>query len=72
MPGMTWFEFTSTHRGEDTQMRIIRLVGPAAVLLLASSLAGCGDTWQGVKKDTGENLEATGQAIERAGEKIKD
>jgi predicted small secreted protein len=53
-------------------MAIIRLVGPAAALLFALSLAGCGDTWQGVKKDTGENLEATGQAIERAGQKIRD
>jgi predicted small secreted protein len=43
-----------------------------AILLAALALAGCGDTWQGVKKDTGENIEATGEAIEKAGEKIKE
>lgn len=42
-----------------------------SVLSLALALGGCGDTWSGVKKDTGENLEKTGSAIERAGEKIK-
>jgi predicted small secreted protein len=35
-------------------------------------LAGCGDTWSGLKKDTGENMEATGKAIEKAGEKVKN
>jgi len=39
--------------------------------VFAASLAGCGDTWHGVKKDTGENLEKSGRAIERAGEKVK-
>ena len=43
---------------------------PAA--LLALTLAGCGDTWHGVKKDTSENLERAGQAIEEAGKKIKE
>ncbi len=35
-------------------------------------LTGCGDTWQGLKKDTGENLEAAGEAVEKAGKKIKE
>jgi hypothetical protein len=38
--------------------------------LLLGGLAACGDTWQGMKKDTGENMEATGEAIEKAGEKV--
>lgn len=44
-----------------------------SVLLLASllSLAGCGDTWKGVKKDTKENVQAVGKGIEKAGEKIR-
>lgn len=41
-------------------------------LVLPVLLAGCGDTWRGLKKDTGENLEKTGRAIERAGEKVKN
>ncbi len=44
-----------------------------ALLLVAPAfLAGCGDTWRGLKKDTGENLEKTGRAIEKAGEKVKN
>lgn len=39
--------------------------------LLTVTLAACGSTWQGLKQDTGENLEATGQAIEDAGEAVK-
>jgi len=43
----------------------------AAMALLAVALAGCGDTWRGAKKDTGENLQSTGQAIEKAGTAVK-
>lgn len=51
--------------------RTLRLL---SVLLLASPLllAGCGDTWQGVKKDTKENVRAVGKGVEKAGEKIQD
>ncbi len=42
-----------------------------ALGLLTVSLAACGDTWEGVKQDTGDNLEATGEAIEDAGEAVK-
>ena len=42
-----------------------------AALLLLGFLVGCGDTWRGMKQDTGENLEATGDAIENSGEKVK-
>lgn len=44
----------------------------AAALLAPLLLAACGDTWRGLKKDTGENLEKTGQAIEKAGGKVKN
>lgn len=40
-------------------------------LVFVGAMTGCGDTWKGVKKDTGENMEATGKAIEETGEKIK-
>ncbi len=43
-----------------------------STLLLTALLAGCGDTWRGLKKDTGENLEKTGRAIEKAGGKVKN
>lgn len=44
----------------------------ALALSAPALLAGCGDTWRGLKKDTGENLEKTGRAIEKAGEKVKN
>lgn len=50
---------------------IRRLLTPLFVLGFAISLSACGDTWRGVKKDTGENMEKTGNAIENAGEKVK-
>lgn len=43
----------------------------ALFVALALTLAACGDTWRGVKEDTGENLQRSGQAIERAGEKVQ-
>lgn len=51
---------------------IRRLIVSLFVLSFALALGACGDTWRGVKKDTGENLENTGSAIERAGEKVKN
>jgi predicted small secreted protein len=39
--------------------------------LLALGLGACSRTWEGLKEDTGENLETTGQALEKAGEDIK-
>ena len=52
-------------------MKINSLTAAFVSLLLAAALTGCGDTWSGLKKDTGDNVEATGEAIEKAGEKIK-
>ena len=40
-------------------------------MVLVGAMAGCGDTWSGMKKDTGDNMEATGEAIEKTGEKVK-
>ena len=59
--------------GKDPIMSITRprLVALLSALLLASALAACGDTWRGAKEDTGENLEATGQALDEAGEKVE-
>ncbi len=43
----------------------------AITLTLSVTLAACGDTWRGAKEDTGENMRATGRAIERAGESVQ-
>lgn len=42
-----------------------------SAFVFAASLVACENTWQGVKQDTGENMEKTGQSLERAGEKTK-
>jgi predicted small secreted protein len=48
-----------------------RILAIASVLALATSVTACGDTWRGVKKDTGDNLETSGKALERGGENLK-
>lgn len=44
---------------------------PAIAILLALGMAACGDTWRGVKEDTRDNVRATGEGIEDAGEAIE-
>lgn len=41
-------------------------------LVLGLNLAACGDTWRGMKKDTGENMEAVGESVDKAGEKVEE
>jgi predicted small secreted protein len=48
-----------------------RLLALLTVLFMASALSACGDTWRGAKQDTSDNLESTGDALERAGEKVE-
>lgn len=43
----------------------------ATTVTLAVALSACGDTWRGAKEDTGENMRATGRAIEGAGEQVQ-
>lgn len=43
-----------------------------AALALSLTLAGCGNTWTGVKEDTKRAGQATGKGIEKAGEKIQE
>ncbi|MEM7025493.1 MAG: hypothetical protein AAF637_23350 [Pseudomonadota bacterium] len=43
----------------------------AVVLLFGAAVAACGSTWEGVKDDTGSNLESVGESIDKAGEDIK-
>lgn len=48
-----------------------RILTSLLVLSFAIGLSACGDTWRGVKKDTGDNLQSTGNALENAGDKVK-
>jgi predicted small secreted protein len=51
---------------------IRRLIISLCVLSFVSAVGACSDTWHGVKKDTGDNMQTTGQAIDDAGEKVKE
>lgn len=48
-----------------------KVILPLFILSFTASVAGCGDTWRGAKQDTGENLQKSGEALERAGENVK-
>ena len=49
------------------------LAGSAVAAATAGlALSGCGNTWYGVKEDTKRAGQATGQGIEKAGEKIQE
>ena len=51
---------------------LARLVLVAVMLVgVSAALSACGDTWRGLKEDTGENLERSGEAAEEAGEAVK-
>lgn len=51
---------------------LARLFLLAAFLVgMGAALSACGDTWQGLKEDTGENLERAGEAAEDAGEAVR-
>ena len=47
------------------------LVVMAMLAGMATVLSACGDTWRGVKEDTGENMEKTGETLEKAGDAVK-
>ena len=47
------------------------LLALLAAFLLATTLTACGDTWRGAKQDTSDNLKATGQAVEKTGDKVE-
>ena len=49
---------------------IRRLIVSLFILSFVGGLAVCGDTWEGAKKDTSQNLKATGNALEHAGDKV--
>jgi predicted small secreted protein len=42
------------------------------ILVFGSMLAACGNTWSGMKEDTGDNMEAVGDSVSDAGEDVKE
>jgi predicted small secreted protein len=42
----------------------------ALIVLFSSMLAACGNTWSGMKEDTGENMEAVGEKMDSTGEDL--
>lgn len=48
-----------------------RIIVSLFALSLVGAVGACGDTWRGVKKDTGDNVEKTGEVLDKTGEKIK-
>jgi predicted small secreted protein len=49
-----------------------RLIASFFVLVFAAAVSGCGDTWEGAKEDTSDNLKSTGKALDKAGDKVED
>ncbi len=52
-------------------LRVSIVMLALSAFVFSASLVACENTWQGVKQDTGENLQKSGQSLERAGEKTK-
>jgi predicted small secreted protein len=48
------------------------VVGVTLALLFSLGLAACGDTWRGMKQDTGDNMEAVGETLDKSGEKVEE
>jgi predicted small secreted protein len=41
-------------------------------LAFGLGLAACGDTWRGMKQDTGQNMEEVGETLDKSGEKVEE
>ncbi len=48
-----------------------RFLTVTMLLGMMASLSACGDTWRGLKEDTGENMEKTGETLEKTGDAVK-
>ena len=44
-------------------MNARKLILSVFLLAFAVSLAGCGDTWRGARKDTGDNLDKASDVV---------
>jgi hypothetical protein len=56
----------------DNAMRRSQWLSVVWMGSLALGLADCGDTWEGVKRDTGQNMEAVGETVDKTGEKVEE
>ena len=59
------------HLLENEVTMLRKLIASLFVLSMAVGMSACGDTWRGAKEDTGDNLQSTGNALEKAGDKVK-
>ncbi|MCG8490214.1 MAG: hypothetical protein MI743_01255 [Sneathiellales bacterium] len=50
---------------------IRKMIMTSILLTTAGTLSGCGDTWEGLKKDTRENLQAAENAISKPSKEDK-
>jgi predicted small secreted protein len=41
------------------------------ILVFGSMLVACGNTWSGMKEDTGENMESMGDSMSSTGEEMQ-
>lgn len=48
-----------------------KLILAVLALSLAGLVSGCGNTWRGVKEDTSRTMDSAGNAVVKAGEKLK-
>ena len=53
-------------------MKKIEKLMALSVFVAALAMVGCGDTVEGMKKDTADAVEATEEAAEKAAEKVEE
>lgn len=51
---------------------IRKMIMTSILLTTAGALSGCGDTWEGLKKDTRENLQAAENAVNKPAKNDKE
>lgn len=44
----------------------------ALLVLFVWSLAACGNTWSGMKEDTGQNMESVGESMDQTGDELQE
>jgi hypothetical protein len=57
--------------GDIAMSNWTRFLTVTMLLGMMASLSACGDTWRGLKEDTGENMEKTGETLEKTGDAVK-
>lgn len=57
---------------EKLKMRVISYLSCFVMVAMLAGATGCASTAKGMKKDTQDNKQKTGEAVEEAGEDIQD